>query len=191
LVQASLDLLLKAMKDQQNQVKHSTAWTLSRLFELLHYPLSGFSVISPANLQQLFGVLLEGNKDAPNAAKKVCEAVYYIAQGFEDVESSSFDLTPYLIEIIASLIATADRTDTTETTLRSSAYETLNKVVRCAEVPETAQIIQHLLLAVMNKMSHLPTDKEQQGELQVFLYGVLQVIIQKPSKCDETRYSVL
>jgi len=168
-------LLLKAMRDQQNQVKDSTAWTLSCLLELLHCPSSGFSVISPANLQQVLGVLLEGIKDAPNAAEKVCEAIYYLAQGFEDVESSSFDLTPYLIEIIASLMSTADRTDTTETALRSSAYETLNKVVRCAKVPETAQTTQHLLLAVMNKMSRsfdLPTDKEQQGELQVLL-GIL------------------
>lgn len=194
LVQSGLDFLLKAMKDQNNHVKDTTAWTLSRIFELLHCPSSGFSVISPANLQQVLGVLLEGIKDAPNVAEKVCGAIYYLAQGFEDVESSSFDLTPYLTEIIASLIAAADRTDTTETKLRSSAYETLNEVVRCAKVPETAQIIQHLLLAIMNKMSQsfdLPIDKEKQGELQAVLCGVLQVIIQKLSNCDETKHIVL
>lgn len=194
LVQAGLDFMLKAMKDQNNHVKDTTAWTLSRIFELLHCPASGFSVISPANLQQVLGVLLEGTKDVPNVAEKACGAIYYLAQGFEDVDSSSFDLTPYLTEIISALIAAADRTDPTDTKLRSSAYETLNEVVRCAKVPETAQIIQQLLHVIMNKMSQsfdLPIDKEKQGELQALLCGVLQVIIQKLSNTDDTKPIVI
>lgn len=194
LVQAGLDFLLKAMKDENNHVKDTTAWTLSRIFELLNSPDSGFSVVSMANLQQVLAVLLESIKDTPNIAEKVCGAIYYLAQGFEYAGSTSSGLTPFLPDIISSLLATADRSDSTDFKLRSSAYETLNEVVRCASVPETAQIIRQLLHVIMSKLSQsfdLPIDKEKQGDLQALLCGVLQVIIQKLCDADDAKHIVL
>ncbi|XP_057519337.1 importin subunit beta-1-like [Amaranthus tricolor] len=182
LVHAGLDFLLKAMNDQNSHVKDTTAWTLSRIFELLHCPSSGFSVITAANLQPVLGVLLESIKDTPHVAEKICGAIYYLAQGFEDSGATSSSLTPYLPQIIASLIAAADRTDGNDSKLRSASYETLNEIVRCANVPETTQIIEQLLHAIMTKLSQsfdLPIDKEKREDLQALLCGVLQVIIQK------------
>ncbi|KNA05573.1 hypothetical protein SOVF_188920 [Spinacia oleracea] len=193
LVHAGLEFLLKAMNDQNDHVKDTTAWTLSRIFELLHCPASGFSVINAANLQPILGVLLEGIKDTPHVAEKICGAIYYLAQGFEEDGASSSTLTPYLPQIIASLMAAADRTDSNDSKLRSAAYETLNEVVRCANVPETAQIIEQLLHVVMTKLLQsfdLPVDKEKQGDLQALLCAVLQVIIQKLN-VDETKQIIL
>ncbi|KAH1039979.1 hypothetical protein J1N35_041722 [Gossypium stocksii] len=198
LVQAGLDFLLNCMKDGNNHVKDTTAWTLSRIFELLHSPASGFSIISPENLKRVVGVLLESIKDAPNVAEKVCGAIYYLVQGYEDAGSSASLLSPYLTDIISCLISTADRTDGGDSKLRSSAYETLNEVVRCSNIAETSSIISQLLPVIMNKLGQTmdiqivsSDDREKQGDLQASLCGVLQVIIQKLSSTDETKTIIL
>ncbi|XVF55044.1 hypothetical protein PTKIN_Ptkin06aG0005100 [Pterospermum kingtungense] len=198
LVQSGLEFLLTAMKDGNNHVKDTTAWTLSRIFELLHSPASGFSVISPEKLKQIVGVLLESIKDAPNVAEKVCGAIYYLVQGYEDAGPSSSILSPFLMDIISCLIATADRTDGDDSRLRSSAYETLNEVVRCSNIAETSGIISQLLPVIMNKLGQTveiqivsSDDREKQGDLQASLCGVLQVIIQKLSNTDETKPIIL
>ncbi|KAL2541459.1 ARM repeat superfamily protein [Abeliophyllum distichum] len=198
MVNAGLDFLLNAMKDVNSHVKDTTAWTLSRIFELLHSPATGFSVITPANLQRILGILLEGTKDAPHVAEKVCGAIYYIAQGYEDAGTSSSLLTPFLRDIITNLIATADRTDCSDSKLRSSAFETLNEVVRCSNLAETSQIIIELLPVMMSKLEQTSKlqivssdDREKQGDLQASLCGVLQVIIQKLSSADETKPIIL
>ncbi|XP_051130682.1 importin subunit beta-1-like [Andrographis paniculata] len=197
-VTAGLDFLLNAMKDENNHVKDTTAWTLSRIFELLHSPATGFSVITPANLQRILGVMLESIKDAPNVAEKVCGAIYFLAQGYEDAGPSSSLLTPYLPDILTSLVATAERKDSCDSKLRSSAYETLNEVVRCSNLSETAQIISKLLPAIMSKLEQTlalqivsSDDKEKQGDLQASLCGALQVLIQKLSSIDETKPVIL
>ncbi|KAK7816619.1 importin subunit beta-1 [Quercus suber] len=198
LVHAGLDFMLKAMKDENNHVRDTTAWTLSRIFELLHCPASGFSVISSENIRQVLSVLMESINDTPNVAEKVCGAIYYLAQGYEDAVPSSSLLTPFLTEIITYLIRTADRTDGGDSKLRSSAYETLNEVIRCSNVAETSRIIEHLLPVIMNKLEQTlqlqivsTDDREKQGDLQASLCGVLQVIIQKLSSTDETKSIIL
>ncbi|KAG4205281.1 hypothetical protein ERO13_A04G094700v2 [Gossypium hirsutum] len=198
LVQAGLDFLLNTMKDGNNHVKDTTAWTLSRIFELLHSPASGFSIISPENLKRVVGVLLESIKDAPNVAEKVCGAIYYLVQGYDDAGPSASLLSPYLTDIISCLISTADRTDGGDSKLRSSAYETLNEVVRCSNIAETSSVIAQLLPVIMNKLGQTmdiqivsSDDREKQGDLQASLCGVLQVIIQKLSSTDETKTIIL
>ncbi|KAE8099143.1 hypothetical protein FH972_017147 [Carpinus fangiana] len=198
LVHAGLDFLLKAMKDENNHVRDTTAWTLSRIFELLHSPAGGISVISSENIQQILGVLLESINDTPNVAEKVCGAIYYLCQGYFEAGQASSVLTPFLTDIITQLIRTADRTDGGDSKLRSSAYETLNEVVRCSYIVETSPIIEQLLPVIMNKLGQTlelqivsSDDREKQGDLQASLCGVIQVIIQKLSSTDETRPVIL
>lgn len=194
MVVSALDFLLNAMGDENSHVKDTTAWTLSRIFELLHSPATGFSVISPANFQRVMVVLLESIKDSPHVAEKVCGAIYFLAQGYEGFETGSSVLTPYVANIITSLIVTAERTDASDTKLRSAAYETLNEVVRCSNLVESSQIITQLLPVIMTKLGQTidlqilsSDDREKQGELQALLCGVMQVIIQKLSSTDETK----
>ncbi|CAN8270012.1 unnamed protein product [Cochlearia groenlandica] len=194
MVAAGLEFLLAATKDENNHVRDTTAWTLSRIFEFLHSPDSGFSVISPENLPRIVHVLLESMKDVPNVAEKVCGAIYNLAQGYEDSGASSSLLSPYVTEIIKYLLAAAERTDGAETKLRGAAYETLNEVVRCSNLLESSGIIAQLLPAIMTKLGQtmdLPIvsteDREKQAELQASLCGVLQVIIQKMSSVEETK----
>ncbi|WOL16302.1 importin subunit beta-1-like [Canna indica] len=198
LVHSGLDFLLNAMKDQNSQVKDTTAWTLGRIFEFLHSTSNDSQVLTIANLPRIISVMLESIRDAANVAEKVCGAIYFLAQGFEDAGSNSSILTPYVGDIIAALLSTADRADTSNSRLRSSAYETLNEIVRCSCIPETSNMIAHLLHEIMNRLSKTlelqivsPEDREKQSDLQALLCGVLQVIIQKISNSDDMKSIIL
>ncbi|KAI4331607.1 hypothetical protein MLD38_029782 [Melastoma candidum] len=194
LVVAGLDFLLNLTKDENNHVRDTTAWTLGRIFELVHNPGLEMIIITSDNLPRIIQVLLESIKDSPNIAQKICGAIYYLAQGFEDAESGSSLLSPYLLDIMTSLMGTADRVDSCDSKLRSSAYETINEMIRCSNIAESSQIILQLLPVIMNKLSQtfnlqivLSDDREKQSDLQASLCGVLQVIIQKLSGHDETK----
>jgi importin subunit beta-1 len=143
------------------------------------------------NLPRIMTVLLESSKDVPNVAEKVCGAIYFLAQGYEDAEAVSSLLTPYLPNVIAALLTAADRGDMTHFRLRSSAYEALNEIVRVSNIPETSSIIGQLLQEIMRRLNvtfdrQICTsgDKEKQSDLQALLCGVLQVIIQKLSSSE-------
>jgi importin subunit beta-1 len=152
LVQAGLDFLLNTMNDANSQVKDTTAWTLGRVFELLHSPAGINSIINGSNLPRIMSVLLESTKDAPNVADKVCGAIYFLAQGYEDTESTSSVLTPYLSNTIGALLSAADHAETTHFRLRASAYEALNEIVRVSNIHETSGIIAQLLQEIMRTL---------------------------------------
>ncbi|CAL9769572.1 unnamed protein product [Musa acuminata subsp. burmannicoides] len=194
LVHAGLEFLLNAMNHQNSHVKDTTAWTLGRIFEFLHSASSEYPILTTTNLPRIVSVLLESIRDAPNVAEKVCGAIYFLAQGYEDDGSNSSMLTPYLGDIVSALLSTADRTDTNNVRLRSSAYETLNEIVRCSSIPETSNMIAHLLHEIMTRLSKTlelqivsSEDREKQSDLQALLCGVIQVILQKLSYSNETK----
>ncbi|RWV98744.1 hypothetical protein GW17_00038390 [Ensete ventricosum] len=198
LVHSGLEFLLNAMKDQNSHVKDTTAWTLGRIFEFLHSAGGEYPILTATNLPHIMSVLLESIRDSPNVAEKVCGAIYFLAQGFEDAGSSSSILTPYLGDTVSALLSTADRTDPSNVRLRSSAYETLNEIVRCSSIPETSNMVAHLLHEIMNRLSktlelHIASleDREKQGDLQALLCGVLQVILQKLSNSTEAKPIIL
>ncbi|OAY74406.1 Importin subunit beta-1 [Ananas comosus] len=198
MIHSGFDFLLNAMKDPKNHVRSSTAWTLGRIFEFLHSPSNIESVITPVGLPRIMCVLMEAIKDAPNVAEKVCGALYFLAQGYENGGSNCSVLSPYFSEIISALLYTADRTDSSNFRLRASAYETLNEIIRCFTKSETSNFIPKLLNGIMNRLSQTLRlqivsigDREKQSDLQALLCGVLQVIIQKLGSFEETREIIL
>ncbi|KAG0481164.1 hypothetical protein HPP92_012022 [Vanilla planifolia] len=198
LVCTGLDFLLNAMKDQNRNVKDTTAWTLGRIFEILHSSDCAHPVVTPSNMRRIMSVLLESTRDAPNVAEKVCGAIYFLVQGYEGASSSSSVLMPYVGELISAILFAADRTDVCNFKLRSSAYETLNEIVRCCQLPQTSEMLAQLLNEIMNRLGQnvelqilSPDGKEKQSDLQALLCGVLQVIIQKLSGCNDTKPVVI
>eukprot|EP00250_Pteridium_aquilinum_P006489 c16400_g1_i2 orf=255-2879(+) len=197
LVNHALSFMLNAMKDENNQVKDTTAWTLGRIFEFLHGPNIETPVITPANLPQILAVLLEKISDAPNVAEKVCGAIYLLAQGYEEPNGSSSPLSPFLQNIIQALLITTDREDAGDSRLRAAAYETLNEIVRCS-TDDTAPIVAQLVPVVMQKLGNTldmqvasSDDREKQTEVQALLCGVLQVIVQKMGSSESTKYAIM
>ncbi|GMH28090.1 hypothetical protein Nepgr_029933 [Nepenthes gracilis] len=196
IVNVALNFMLTALtKDPNSHVKDTTAWTLGRIFEFLHGSAMETPIITQANCQQIVTVLLQSMKDAPNVAEKSCGALYFLAQGYEDIGSSS-PLTPYFQEIVQALLTVSHREDAGDSRLRTAAYETLNEVVRCS-TDETAAMVSQLVPVIMMELHQtleaqkLSSDeREKQSELQGLLCGCLQVIIQKLGS-EPTRYVVL
>ncbi|EPS61387.1 hypothetical protein M569_13410 [Genlisea aurea] len=197
IVNVALNFMLSALtKDPSSHVKDTTAWTLGRIFEFLH----GFSVENPvvttANCQQIITVLLQSMKDTPNVAEKSCGALYFLAQGYEDVASTS-PLAPYFQEIVQALLNVSHREDANESRLRTAAYETLNEVVRCS-TEETARLVLELVQVIMTELHNtleaqrLSSDeREKQTELQGLLCGCMQVIIQKLSASEPAKFALM
>lgn len=197
LVHVALTFMLQAMKDENNHVKDTTAWTLGRIFEFLHGPSLEAPVINQNNLPVILTVLLEAIKDTPNVAEKVCGAIYFLAQGYEEGGQSSSPLSPFFQSIVQALLATTEREDSGDSRLRTSAYETLNEVVRIS-TEDTAPIVMQLVPVIMQKLNVTlemavlsSDDREKQSELQALLCGVLQVIIQKLGASEVTKYGVV
>jgi importin subunit beta-1 len=197
LVNVALNFMLSAMKDENNHVKDTTAWTLGRIFEFLHGPNVQFPIITQENLPMILKVLLESINDTPNVAEKVCGAIYFLAQGYEDNSGGPSPLLPFFQNIVQVLLATTDREDAGDSRLRTSAYETLNEVVRIS-TQDTAAMVMQLVPVIMQKLNHTlemavlsSDDREKQSELQALLCGVLQVIIQKLGASDTTKLGIV
>ncbi|PPD86013.1 hypothetical protein GOBAR_DD17063 [Gossypium barbadense] len=184
LVNVALNFMLSALtKDPSSHVKDTTAWALGRIFEFLHGSAVGSTVITQENCQQLGTVLLQSMNDTPNVAEKACGALYFLAQGYEEVGPLS-PLTPFFQEIVQSLLTVTHREDAGESRLRTAAYETLNEVVRCS-TDETAPLVLQLVPVIMMELhntlegQNLSSDgREKQSELQGLLCGCLQEIVQ-------------
>ncbi|XP_010267533.1 PREDICTED: importin subunit beta-1-like [Nelumbo nucifera] len=191
---ALIFMLTALMKDPNNHVKDTTAWTLGRIFEFLHGSTVETPIITQANCQEIIKVLLQVMKDAPNVAEKACGALYFLAQGYEDVGSSSSPLTPFFQEIVQALLTVTHREDAGESRLRTAAYETLNEVVRCSTDETTPMVMQLVPLIMMELHQTLEAQKlssderEKQNELQGLLCGCLQVITQKLGASEPTRF---
>ncbi|KFK24656.1 hypothetical protein AALP_AA8G008000 [Arabis alpina] len=188
LVSTNLEILLNATKDENKHVRYTTAWTLNRIFKFLHCP-----IITSENLPRIMDVLLEAINDVSNVEEKICGAICNLAQG----ENSSL-LSPYLKEIIKSLLAAAERTEAKESKLRATAYETLNEVVRCSNLAQSSSVIANLLPDITGKLVQAMSfpirsieDLVQQLELQATLCNVLQVIIEKLSGTEDTKHVVM
>ncbi|CAO2821335.1 unnamed protein product [Amaranthus hypochondriacus] len=195
IVNVALNFMLTALtKDVNSHVKDTTAWTLGRIFEFLHGSAVETPIITHANCQQIITVILQAMNDTPNVAEKACGALYFLAQGYEDVGSSS-PLAPYFEDIVKSLLSVTHRVDAAEARLRAAAYETLNEVVRCS-TDETAPLVVQLVPVIMMELhntleSHNLLPDGKQGELQGLLCGCLQVIIQKLGSSESTRAALL
>ncbi|XP_058095845.1 importin subunit beta-1-like isoform X1 [Magnolia sinica] len=198
IVNVALSFMLTALtNDPNNHVKDTTAWTLGRIFEFIHDSSIVAPVITSANCQQILMVLLQSMKDVPNVAEKACGALYFLAQGYEDVCSSSSPLSPFFQDIVQALLTVTHREDAGDSRLQTAAYETLNEVIRCS-TDETAPTVMQLVPVIMMELNQTidaqklsSEEREKQNELQGLLCGCLQVIIQKLGGSEATKHIVI
>ncbi|KAF5734345.1 importin subunit beta-1-like [Tripterygium wilfordii] len=195
LVNVALTFMLAAlMKDPSIHVKDTTAWTLGRMFEFLHGSALDTPIVTSENCQQIVTILIQSMSDVPNVAEKACGALYFLAQGYEDMGTTCSSLTPYFQDIIQALLQVTHREDAGESRLRTAAYETINEVVRCS-TDETASTVMQLMPLIMMELHQTlegqklsADERERQNELQGLLCGCLQVMIQKLGSSEATKY---
>ncbi|CAA3006773.1 importin subunit beta-1 [Olea europaea subsp. europaea] len=182
-VNVALSFMLAGLtKDPNSHVKDTTAWNLGRVFEFLHGSAVETLIITLENCQQIITVLLQRMKE--NVAEKPCGALYFLAQGYDDVGPSS-PLTSYFLEIVQSLLNVTHREDAVESRLRTAAYETLNEVVRCSS-DESARLVLELVQIIMTKLHKtLEAPKLSSDEREK------QILIQKLRASEPTKYAFM
>ncbi|CAM0944222.1 unnamed protein product [Alopecurus aequalis] len=183
-----VDLLLGMMEDPNSEVRATTARTLGRVFELLHSPASGNRIITNANLPRIIDVLVQSTEDIESVSEKVCGAIYLLARGYEDAESMSSELPPFLERVVDALISVSEPTDGTPFSLPASAYEALSEIVSVTDIFESGaiDIIGSLMYRIMKRLcmtldrrAFSLDDNKSKNNLLVSLCGLLHVIIQK------------
>ncbi|KAK9837148.1 hypothetical protein WJX81_006220 [Elliptochloris bilobata] len=194
LVAMGLPFLLNALKDPNTAVRHTTAWTIGRIFEFVHGP----AVVNTQALPAVVGALLAAIRDEPHIAEKVCFALCQLAAGFK-VSAPTSLLSPYFKDIVQALLEAAQRPveGPEGTRLASQAFEAINEAVRSAAADTVPLVVQLIPLTLQKLNATLamaaaaPDARERQSEMQGLLCGVLQVIVQRLSEADSNKAAVL
>jgi importin subunit beta-1 len=183
LVAQVLGVLLRMMKDENLQVKDTTAWTLGRISDLV------VGAISPEVLPSVVGVLLEGLRDHPRVRPNCCWALMNLCEQLDDPESTSSQMSPFYEPAFSALLFVAEA-NSNENNARTSAYEALSTMVSHASsdvLPLISKlnnvILERLQATVAMRAQILSTEEKVQfEELQSNLLSVLTSIIRRCGK---------
>uniref|UniRef100_A0A7S0VBW1 Importin N-terminal domain-containing protein n=1 Tax=Polytomella parva TaxID=51329 RepID=A0A7S0VBW1_9CHLO len=181
-------------QDPHPYVRNTAAYALSRVFAFLHGPNKGLNrpLVVPENLPALLSVLGEKvTKDLPQNSFYVCEAIRYLALGYEDEAESP--LAMYMTDLIQKLLEVAARPDANpQNKLATAAYEAINDLIRCSSTTSKdviPQLITHVLSLLNGVLNTPSTSMEHRQKLlmeQGSLCGMLQVCIQRLSVMDKS-----
>ncbi|KAJ3044887.1 karyopherin beta [Rhizophlyctis rosea] len=122
LVQSALPTLISMMRDSNNHVKDTTAWTLGRIIE--HQS----SAIQPDHLNSLVGSLLQGLEDDFRVASNCAWCIINLSENsFADM-SSGFSIVPYFDMLVGGLMKASER-NIREPNFRTATYEALSSLM--------------------------------------------------------------
>ena len=77
------------MQDPHPYVKDTTAWTIGRIFELMHGPDIEPAIITAETLPPVIAVLTKSLQDSSHIAYRVCCAISALADGFRGYSGES------------------------------------------------------------------------------------------------------
>eukprot|EP01121_Diplochlamys_sp_Union-15-3_P013350 TRINITY_DN4134_c0_g1_i1.p1 TRINITY_DN4134_c0_g1~~TRINITY_DN4134_c0_g1_i1.p1 ORF type:complete len:855 (-),score=179.15 TRINITY_DN4134_c0_g1_i1:113-2677(-) len=165
------DLLNRHLKDSNEAVKDTAAWTLGRIARLHFDAITDLSLF-------LTGVV-NSMGDSPRVAAHCCCAVYNLCISVPDSKKSTF--VPTFESMASNLLKVADRSDADENNLRTSAYEALNALIGI--VPDQLPVFDTLLNFILQRLNSTfqmqilnADDQATQITLQGLLCSVLYTI---------------
>ncbi|KAL3309364.1 Importin subunit beta-1, partial [Cichlidogyrus casuarinus] len=195
-VEQAMPLIIGLLKDPSVAVRDSSAWTISRVCEVLPD-----LVIQPQLIEQLLDGLLMGLRSEPRVASNACWAISSLSESAYDAavkalpdpsqEPPTYCLSTYFEFITKALLDTCNRTDSSQNNLRGAAYTVLMDVLKFSArdcYPEvqrvTLEIISRLesMLGIEQQVSS--QDRAQFNDLQSLLCGNLQSVLRKISPDD-------
>ncbi|KAK9860363.1 hypothetical protein WJX84_011194 [Apatococcus fuscideae] len=200
LVGMGMGFLCNALRDPNTQVRHTTAWTIGRIFEKLQSSGAEAQLLNTDTLPKIIQVLLESIHDEPHIAEKVCYAICQLAAGLREAGAAEL-LSQFFKEIVQALLEAGQRAcePQAQARLQLQAFEAINEVVRGAS-DATQPLVGQLVPLMISKLQQTfqaappgaPADvRARQQELQGLLCGVLQVIVQKLSDGDAAKSMIL
>jgi importin subunit beta-1 len=191
-------LLIDRMEDPYMEVRRTAAFTLQRVFELLHSPALAKRIFRDEDLHRIMAVLSKSVKDVPEVSNEVSGAIYFLARGYQSVSSEvdyskkniSSELSPFLSGVIDALLSASELDKETPFGLpaSASAYKALTEVVRVSNLQdyEASVAIRVLMPRIMRRLNTVldteaisSHDKDNKCNLQELLCDVLLVVIQK------------
>lgn len=186
-VNQSIPVLLGALSDPNDLVKDTTAWTLGRICDLhvRSIPEDTF----PTLVNGLAGKLLS---ETPRVSSQACYGIHNLAAAFQNdsaaATSGTNALSPYMPQLLQTLLQVVDREDASESNLRISAFEAISVLIQNA-APDVKGVLLQLLPAIIDRLAqsfNMPAltndDKEQKEGVQGLLCGLVQVIAIKMTK---------
>jgi len=179
-VNQSIPVLIGALTDPHSLVKDTSAWTLGRICDL-HVRCIPDEAL-PRLVEGLAAVLMT---ESPNVSSKACFALHNLAAAFDSETGTSNALSPYVRQLLETLLQVTEREDWEESNLRFSAYEAVNMLIKNSAEDCRPVLVQMLPLIIERlqatfAMSVLSNeDKEAKENLQGLLCGVIQVTTQQ------------
>ncbi|KAI0060137.1 karyopherin Kap95 [Artomyces pyxidatus] len=186
LVNQALPILIDMMRDSNEHVKDTTAWTLGRICENL------ISTIKPdVHLHPLIASLVQGLSDSPRIIANSCWALMNLADGLYEIydpneDPASGPLSPYFHGIVTALLQVTE-TATNESNYRTSAYEAITSFIQQA-TPDVLSVVSTTALQILQRMEHLISvqnqilgvdDRNNWNDLQSNLCSVTVSVIRK------------
>jgi importin subunit beta-1 len=180
LIQQATPVLLKHLKDVNENVKDTSAWAIANILRL--HP----EAVTPIGEQILKNLCETLGDSSSRVAGKACLGIHNFALYFHDEKTNP--IGKHFVDVVRMLLLCADRSDSDEENLRTSAYEALNVVLDSA--PDTAEEplgqILKLMVERLEKTFALQIvnqdDQNNQIELQGLLCGVIQVLVTRLDK---------
>lgn len=180
LITQATPVLLKHLKDPNELVKETSAWTIANILKLHSEAVVSFG-------EPILKTLCETLGDtSPRVAGKACLALHNFALAFQEEQQNP--IGKFFVDVVRMLLLCADRTDSDEENLRTSAYEALNIVLDSA--PNSAnEALGQILKVMVERLEKTfameivnQDDQNNQNELQGLLCGVIQVLVTRLGK---------
>eukprot|EP00562_Extubocellulus_spinifer_P003635 CAMPEP_0178537046 /NCGR_PEP_ID=MMETSP0696-20121128/36395_1 /TAXON_ID=265572 /ORGANISM="Extubocellulus spinifer, Strain CCMP396" /LENGTH=871 /DNA_ID=CAMNT_0020169277 /DNA_START=56 /DNA_END=2671 /DNA_ORIENTATION=+ len=188
-VNQSIPVLLEALSDPHILVRDTTAWVIGKICEL--HVRSVPSETFPSLVNTLSSKLLS---ETPRVSSQACFGLHNIAAAFADDSTAEATgtnaISPYMANLLQTLLQVADRQDAGEANLRVGAFEAVSMLIQNS-APDVKPVLLQLLPAIVDRLAKTFSmqtlsndDKEQKEGLQGLLCGVIQVLCLKLTKED-------
>ena len=150
-VNQSIPVLLEGLSDPHVLVKDTTAWVIGKICELhvRSVPQETF----PSLVNTLMSKLLT---ETPRVSSQACFGLHNIAAAFSDdptAEATGTNaLSPYMANLLQTLLQVADRQDAGEANLRVGAFEAVSMLIQNS-APDVKPILLQLLPAIVDRLA--------------------------------------
>ena len=177
-VNQSIPILLAALSDPHDMVKDTTAWTIGRICKLHvgSIPQETF----PALVNGLMSKLLT---ESPSVGSQSCYALHNLASAFSEDDAGA--LSPYMRDLLRTLLQVTDREDSDENNLRVAAFEAVSALIQNG-ASDCLVLFQELLPVIVGRLQAsfsvsvlTKEDKERKEGVQGLLCGLIQVLVLK------------